>query len=183
MMFTTTTLAAMMRKKTMTIIPGRVGTNTVMMAAAPFSTVIMGGLGRLGQQKQQQKQLLLMRAMSSTAKVWVDKNTRVLCQGFTGKQVRQNTHMYASPQSAVVVVGNVAHNHFPTHYLVYCHTHIHGKLLSHTIFLFNVPIFLKKIYSWDGISQRSSSLAFLSLQTVMTLFPCLVFFFLFFLGI
>jgi succinyl-CoA synthetase alpha subunit len=26
--------------------------------------------------------------MSSTAKVWVDKNTRVICQGFTGKQVR-----------------------------------------------------------------------------------------------
>lgn len=27
------------------------------------------------------------RGMSSTAKVWVDKNTRVICQGFTGKQV------------------------------------------------------------------------------------------------
>lgn len=26
------------------------------------------------------------RTMSSTAKVWVDKNTRVICQGFTGKQ-------------------------------------------------------------------------------------------------
>lgn len=26
------------------------------------------------------------RNMSSTAKVWVDKNTRVICQGFTGKQ-------------------------------------------------------------------------------------------------
>ncbi|GMI31544.1 hypothetical protein TrRE_jg9256 [Triparma retinervis] len=26
------------------------------------------------------------RGMSSTAKVWVDKNTRVICQGFTGKQ-------------------------------------------------------------------------------------------------
>lgn len=26
------------------------------------------------------------RAMSSTAKVWVDKNTRVMVQGFTGKQ-------------------------------------------------------------------------------------------------
>eukprot|EP00615_Pteridomonas_danica_P001031 CAMPEP_0114350578 /NCGR_PEP_ID=MMETSP0101-20121206/16478_1 /TAXON_ID=38822 ORGANISM="Pteridomonas danica, Strain PT" /NCGR_SAMPLE_ID=MMETSP0101 /ASSEMBLY_ACC=CAM_ASM_000211 /LENGTH=306 /DNA_ID=CAMNT_0001489903 /DNA_START=69 /DNA_END=989 /DNA_ORIENTATION=- len=26
------------------------------------------------------------RAMSSTAKVWVDKNTKVICQGFTGKQ-------------------------------------------------------------------------------------------------
>jgi succinyl-CoA synthetase alpha subunit len=26
------------------------------------------------------------RSMSSTAKVWVDKNTRVICQGFTGKQ-------------------------------------------------------------------------------------------------
>lgn len=28
-----------------------------------------------------------VRQMSSTAKVWVDKNTRVICQGFTGKQV------------------------------------------------------------------------------------------------
>ena len=27
------------------------------------------------------------RRMSSTAKVWIDKNTRVICQGFTGKQV------------------------------------------------------------------------------------------------
>ena len=27
------------------------------------------------------------RNMSSTAKVWIDKNTRVICQGFTGKQV------------------------------------------------------------------------------------------------
>jgi len=26
------------------------------------------------------------RNMSSTAKVWIDKNTRVICQGFTGKQ-------------------------------------------------------------------------------------------------
>lgn len=30
------------------------------------------------------------RAMSSTAKVWVDKNTRVICQGFTGKQVSES---------------------------------------------------------------------------------------------
>ena len=28
------------------------------------------------------------RYMSATAKVWIDKNTRVICQGFTGKQVR-----------------------------------------------------------------------------------------------
>ncbi len=27
-----------------------------------------------------------MRSMSATAKVWVDKNTKVICQGFTGKQ-------------------------------------------------------------------------------------------------
>eukprot|EP00934_Nitzschia_sp_Nitz4_P008560 Nitzschia sp. Nitz4//scaffold116_size91068//42378//43648//NITZ4_004955-RA/size91068-augustus-gene-0.53-mRNA-1//1//CDS//3329533569//8550//frame0 len=27
-----------------------------------------------------------VRQMSSTAKVWVDKNTKVICQGFTGKQ-------------------------------------------------------------------------------------------------
>jgi uncharacterized protein (UPF0333 family) len=28
------------------------------------------------------------RAMSANAKVWIDKDTRVICQGFTGKQVR-----------------------------------------------------------------------------------------------
>jgi hypothetical protein len=27
------------------------------------------------------------RMMSASAKVWIDKNTRVICQGFTGKQV------------------------------------------------------------------------------------------------
>ena len=27
-----------------------------------------------------------VRHMSSTAKVWIDKNTTVICQGFTGKQ-------------------------------------------------------------------------------------------------
>lgn len=26
------------------------------------------------------------RRLSSTAKVWIDKNTKVICQGFTGKQ-------------------------------------------------------------------------------------------------
>lgn len=33
------------------------------------------------------------RSMSSTAKVWVDKNTRVICQGFTGKQVRKQANL------------------------------------------------------------------------------------------
>lgn len=28
------------------------------------------------------------RAMSANAKVWIDKDTKVICQGFTGKQVR-----------------------------------------------------------------------------------------------
>ena len=34
------------------------------------------------------------RYMSSTAKVWIDKNTRVICQGFTGKQVRYIVYTY-----------------------------------------------------------------------------------------
>lgn len=29
-----------------------------------------------------------VRSMSANAKVWIDKDTRVICQGFTGKQVR-----------------------------------------------------------------------------------------------
>lgn len=29
---------------------------------------------------------LAVRSMSATAKVWIDKNTKVICQGFTGKQ-------------------------------------------------------------------------------------------------
>jgi hypothetical protein len=29
-----------------------------------------------------------IRCMSASAKVWVNKETRVICQGFTGKQVR-----------------------------------------------------------------------------------------------
>lgn len=32
------------------------------------------------------KVALSQRNMSSSAKVWIDKNTRVICQGFTGKQ-------------------------------------------------------------------------------------------------
>ena len=31
--------------------------------------------------------VVAVRRMSSTANVWVDKNTKVICQGFTGKQV------------------------------------------------------------------------------------------------
>jgi len=29
---------------------------------------------------------LAARSMSATAQVWIDKNTKVICQGFTGKQ-------------------------------------------------------------------------------------------------
>jgi succinyl-CoA synthetase alpha subunit len=28
----------------------------------------------------------ISRKMSASAKVWIDKNTKVICQGFTGKQ-------------------------------------------------------------------------------------------------
>jgi len=33
------------------------------------------------------------RSLSANAKVWVNKDTRVICQGFTGKQVR-NTFLF-----------------------------------------------------------------------------------------
>ena len=32
------------------------------------------------------KKIKRQQCMSSTAKVWIDKNTSVICQGFTGKQ-------------------------------------------------------------------------------------------------
>jgi hypothetical protein len=49
------------------------------------------------------------RHMSATAKVWIDKNTRVICQGFTGKQVLHycaicidtGTYMYYSKKAEV----------------------------------------------------------------------------------
>ena len=55
--------------------------NSTMMVTTkmPMATIIKTIQGNTHQ--------LLRRQMSSTAKVWVDKNTRVICQGFTGKQV------------------------------------------------------------------------------------------------
>ena len=45
-------------------------------ASAPPSSGSVGGGGR--------------RLMSANAKVWIDKDTKVICQGFTGKQVRSD---------------------------------------------------------------------------------------------
>ena len=50
------------------------------MAAAASARRVLAGLS-------QPRASTGARSMSSTAKVWVDKDTRVICQGFTGKQV------------------------------------------------------------------------------------------------
>ncbi len=42
-----------------------------------------------------------IRSMSSTANVWIDKNTRVICQGFTGKQVRIESGVFQNTESLV----------------------------------------------------------------------------------
>lgn len=52
------------------------------MAAAASARRVLAGLS-------QARASTGARCMSSTAKVWIDKNTRVICQGFTGKQVNR----------------------------------------------------------------------------------------------
>jgi succinyl-CoA synthetase alpha subunit len=52
----------------------------LIMAAAASARRVLAGLS-------QARASTGARCMSSTAKVWIDKNTRVICQGFTGKQV------------------------------------------------------------------------------------------------
>ena len=45
--------------------------------------------------------------MSSTAKVWIDQNTRVICQGFTGKQVRIRIYTAMVAASSHVRIRNL----------------------------------------------------------------------------
>jgi hypothetical protein len=48
------------------------------------------------------------RAMlSSTAKVWIDQNTKVICQGFTGKQVQYSTVQQRLTDFVAFVVGSM----------------------------------------------------------------------------
>jgi hypothetical protein len=53
------------------------------MAARSAGTSVTGASTATGAQQS--------RSMSANAKVWIDKDTRVICQGFTGKQVRYLT--------------------------------------------------------------------------------------------
>jgi hypothetical protein len=50
------------------------------------------------------------RSMSANAKVWIDKDTRVICQGFTGKQVRpcrQSMQTQRTLESSWVLVDEI----------------------------------------------------------------------------
>ena len=56
--------------------------------SGPSRNVIKAATTQIQQQMQSNHNISRnSRAMSATAKVWIDKNTRVICQGFTGKQV------------------------------------------------------------------------------------------------
>jgi plastocyanin domain-containing protein len=58
------------------------------------SHVIKVATSQMQQVKQSYSVRHGSRYMSATAKVWIDKNTRVICQGFTGKQVRRTCFVY-----------------------------------------------------------------------------------------
>lgn len=48
-----------------------------------------GSRALLGLALRQSSQNHIRRCMSANARVWIDKDTRVICQGFTGKQVSE----------------------------------------------------------------------------------------------